>query len=210
MKIKSINIAKPVEIMHARRIVETGIYKKPVSHTVSITRHGLAGDHIIDKTVHGGEDQAIYIYSDDDNHWWSEKLGRPVEPGTFGENLTISSFTTNGLKIGDRLKINEVILEITAPRVPCYKLAKKMDDSNFIKIFAAAVKPGAYARVIQAGNIGLGDEVVIQKTPEDYALVDEVFIQWHSSEKSIAFLKKALASPISCHHRKKIQQWIDS
>lgn len=210
MKIESINIAEPVMIEHAGRTLETGIYKKPVSNSVSITKIGLIGDHIVDRTVHGGEDQAVYLYSQDDNDWWSKKLKRTINPGTFGENLTVSSFSTDSLKIGDRLNINGVILEISAPRTPCYKLAEKMDDSKFVKIFAEAVRPGAYARVIKEGDIKVGDEVTLVKTSEDYALINEVFIEWHSSNKSTEILRKALQSPISNYHRKVIHDWLDN
>jgi MOSC domain-containing protein YiiM len=208
MKIVSINIAKPAEITHAGRTVETGIFKMPVSGSVSITKSGLAGDHIIDKSVHGGEDQAVYLYSQEDNDWWASKLDRPIEPGTFGENLTLSSFSTDTLKIGDRLKVNDVVLEISAPRTPCFKLAQKMGNPKFVKIFAEAVKPGAYARVIKEGKAQVGDEVIIEKTTQDYSRIHEVFTEWHSANKSTEVLKKAMSSPLSNHHRKVIQEWV--
>jgi MOSC domain-containing protein YiiM len=152
----------------------------------------------------------VYIYSQDDNEWWSTRLNQTINPGTFGKNLTISSFSTESLKIGDRLNINGVILEITAPRTPCYKLATKMGDTKFIKIFAEAVRPDAYARVIKEGDINVGDEVTIGKTTEDFALINEVFTEWHSSNKSTETLRKALQSPISNYHRKVIQDWVDN
>lgn len=210
MKIVSINIAKPAKITQAGRTVETGIFKMPGSDSVAITKTGLIGDHIIDTSVHGGEDQAVYLYSLEDNEWWSQQLGRTIEPGTFGENLTLSSFSTEALKIGDRLKMNNVELEITAPRTPCYKLANKMGDPAFVKVFAQAVKPGAYARVITEGEISVGDDVTTIKTAEDYALIHDVFTEWHSSNKSTAVLTKALNSPISNHHRKVIQAWVNN
>ena len=210
MKIVSINIAKPAEITHAGRTVETGIFKTPVSDSIIITKLGLAGDHIIDKSVHGGEDQAVYLYSQEDNDWWANQLDRPIEPGMFGENLTLSSFSTDKLKIGDRLKVNDVVLEITAPRTPCFKLAQKMGDPKFVKTFAEAVKPGAYARVIKEGEVHVGNEVTIENTEEDYSKIHEVFTEWHSANKSTEVLKKALNSPISNHHRKVIQEWVNS
>ncbi|MEM7304998.1 MAG: MOSC domain-containing protein, partial [Pseudomonadota bacterium] len=210
MKIESINIAKPIEIDYAGRKVETGIYKTPVSQSVVVSKLGLDGDHIIDKSVHGGEDQAVYLYSQDDNEWWSKTLNRTIEPGTFGENLTISSFSTDMLKIGDRLHINSVVLEITAPRTPCYKLANKMGDPKFVKTFVQAVKPGAYARVIEEGELNVGDEVTIEKCTQDYALIHDIFIEWHTSKKSADTLKKALESPISNHHRKTIESWLSN
>lgn len=209
MKIESINIAQPVNIEYQDQVVETGIYKNPISNKATVTKLGLTGDHIVDTTVHGGEDQAVYLYSQDDNEWWSKRLNREITPGTFGENLTISSFSTETLKIGDRLKIGEVLLEITAPRTPCFKLAEKMGDSNFIKLFVEALRPGAYARVLHVGDIYIGDDVTVIETEKDYALINDVFIEWHSPNKSSETLNKALLSPMSNYHRRIIQEWLN-
>ena len=208
MNIVSINVAKPEAITHAGRTVETGIFKMPVTEPVLITKQGLTGDHIIDTSVHGGEDQAVYLYSQEDNEWWSRTLNRPIEPGTFGENLTLSSFSTDTLKIGDRLTINDVVLEITAPRTPCFKLAQKMGDPKFVKRFADAVKPGAYARVISEGKVQAGNEVTLTRTTHDYSDIHEIFTEWHAAKKSTEVLEKALNSPISSHHRKSIEFWL--
>lgn len=207
MFIKSINIAKPTTIQFNEEDVLTGIFKQPLQGEIQITEFGILGDNIIDKTVHGGLDQAIYLYHMEDYIWWSEKLGRPLGPGSFGENLTVSGLADHDLVIGDRLLINDVELEISAPRTPCFKLAVRMGDNGFVKAFAKAQRSGAYARVIKAGTLNNGDAINLLPTTENYATVKEVFVEWHQKEHSLAILSKALASPLATVHKQKLQQW---
>ena len=209
MKLLSVNLAERTYLPTPNGIVETGIVKKPVSQRVAVSEYGIAGDTIVDVSVHGGRDQAVYLYSQEDYAWWEETLGRTVPPGTFGENLTLSSFGPTPLVIGDRLTINNVVLEISAPRTPCFKLAAVMGNPAFIKAFVKAAKPGAYARVITTGDISAGDSVKLQKTPEDWPSVVEVFNECHSKEHNLALLNKAIASPLGEFHRKVISHLLE-
>ena len=209
MKIESINIAQKEKINYAGKLIETGIFKMPISNRVSVTKLGIEGDNIVDMSVHGGVDQAIYLYGLADYEWWSNELGKTIPPGTFGENLTVSEFGTETLVIGDRLSINNVLLEISAPRTPCFKLAARMGNPEFLKSFVKAVKPGAYARVINEGKICIGDEVDLIKTNYDYSSINDVFVEWHSNDRSISVLRKALDSPIAGYHKAVMQEWYD-
>jgi MOSC domain-containing protein YiiM len=210
VQILSVNAANPVTIQLDGGPVITGIYKKPVIGKIQVTRFGIDGDNIVDMKVHGGLDQAVYLYHQEDYEWWSKQLNKTLTPGTFGENLTVSGLADISLVIGDRLKINNIELEITAPRTPCFKLAMRMGDSGFAKKFARAQRPGAYARVIQGGELTAGDAIAFRQTTEDFASVNEVFVEWHNKNKSLAVLKKALASPIATVHKQKLQEWYDA
>lgn len=207
MQIISVNVAQPEIIDVGGKPVKTGIYKRPIEGRVQVSRLGLAGDSVVDESVHGGLDQAVYLYFTEDYDWWSGQLGKTLEPGTFGENLTVSGLAGRDLVIGDRLTINDIELEITAPRTPCFKLAKRMNDAAFPKAFVKAARPGAYARVLREGSLQAGDEITLQPTAEDFASVKEVFVEWHKKERSPALLKKALNSPIGRVHKKKLQGW---
>lgn len=209
MKLVSINIGKQQALDTPNGRVETGIIKQPVAAPVAVTELGLEGDAIVDTRVHGGLDQALYLYSQEDYDWWSERLERALEPGLFGENLTISSFGDAPLSIGDRLQIGEVIIEISAPRTPCFKLATRMGDPGFIKDFVQAARTGAYARVIKTGNIAVGTEVILTKTQEAYPTLIEVFKTCHAKEPDMNIVHKALASPLGEFHKKIIQSIYD-
>ena len=209
MQVESVNLSTPVAIEFNGVKVTTGIYKLPLEGQIEVTVLGLMGDTIVDTKVHGGLDQAIYIYHQEDYDWWSQQLGLAVAVGMFGENLTLSGCSDVAWVIGDRLLINDVELEITAPRTPCFKLAVKMGDKGFIQKFVQANRPGAYARVINVGSVKAGDTVGVVKTTKNYASVKAVFDLWHRPEKSLVELEKALASPIAKVHKAVLQGWYD-
>ena len=154
MHVLSVNIGSVQTMHNAKASGKTGIYKQPVAGPVRITINGLPGDSIVSTKHHGGPDQAVYVYGGADYAWWSSELGRALAPGTFGENLTISDLASAGLAIGDRLHIGAVILEVTAPRIPCGTLAQRMGDPGFVKRFRAAERPGVYCRVVREGRSG--------------------------------------------------------
>ncbi len=134
----------------------TGIFKQARLDAVLIGREGLEGDVIVDRENHGGEDQAVYVFTRPYLDWWSAELGQDLPAGTFGENLVLSGLESGSLNLGDRLAIGDVVLEVTGPRVPCATLAARMGDPHFLRKFARALRPGFYCRVIKEGVIGAG------------------------------------------------------
>ena len=164
MRVTSVNVGREETIDHGNRRFTTGIRKRPVDGAVYIGADSVAGDTISDRKHHGGADQVVYAYSADDYAWWSEQLGRELAPGTFGENLTIEGLPTD-MNVGDRLLIGEVLLEATAPRIPCSTLAAQMQDSGFGMAFRKAERPGIYFRVLNEGEVSAGDAVTCIDTP---------------------------------------------
>jgi MOSC domain-containing protein YiiM len=166
-KVEAVNVGRPRPIERSNGNVETSaIWKEPVSGRVAVRGVNVDGDDQADRSVHGGPDRAVYAYAAEDTEWWESELGRELGPGTFGENLTLRGVDVTGARVGERWRIGSAVLEVTSPRVPCWKLAKKMDDPRFIKRFAAAGRPGAYLRIIEEGELGPGDEVKIVERPE--------------------------------------------
>jgi MOSC domain-containing protein YiiM len=177
MKLLSVNVSKPKPISRGGKSGMTGIFKESVSGLMKVGVLGLEHDTQVDTENHGGKDQAVYFYSNDDYAWWSEQLGTTLEPGTFGENLTVSSLP-EPLYIGDRFAIGSdtggaVILEVTAPRIPCSTLAARMNDLAFVKKFAQAARPGVYTRVIQTGSLQAGDEVKYIRGKYEVTAIEE-------------------------------------
>ncbi len=161
MQILSINIGQKRTQRKGAELETTGIYKIPARGPLEVGRLGLPDDFICDQKNHGGPDQAVYIYGAPDYAWWSEQLGRDLEPGTFGENLTLSDFESATCHIGDRLHVGTVILEFTAPRTPCSTLSARMGDPQFVKAFRRAERPGIYCRVIQEGTLKAGNPAIL-------------------------------------------------
>ena len=118
MKVVSVNAGRTELMQVGSRMVETGIRKSPLGRG-HVHALGLAGDVVADEENHGGLDQALYLYSCDDYAHWAPELGGMPAPGTFGENLTLSSFGEEQVRIGDRFRIGAALVEVTAPRIPC-------------------------------------------------------------------------------------------
>ena len=197
MHLLSINIGTSRAVDPTRPHDLTGIYKESVVGPVQVTRLGLPGDAIISKRHHGGPDQAIYVYGGADYAWWAAELGRVLAPGMFGENLTISDLETAGLAIGDRFHIGEVVLEVTAPRIPCGTFAARMGDPNFVARFRIAERPGAYCRVIREGTIRAGDPVTLAPYAGDVVTIAEVFSDYYESDHALADIYRFLAVPLA-------------
>ncbi len=163
--IVSVNAGAVRSVAHGGELVTTGIFKEPVAGRVRLRGVNLDGDDQADRGVHGGPDRAAYAYAAEDYDWWRGELGRACEPGTFGENLTTRGIDVSGALIGERWRVGSAVVRVTSPRVPCYKLAMKMDDPTFVKRFAAALRPGAYLAIVEEGDVAAGDGVEIVHRP---------------------------------------------
>ncbi len=124
----SIQVAKPVAVRHMDREVLTGIFKLLVLQPVMVRRLNIDGDEQADLTVHGGVDKAVYCYATEHYSKWPEELKRKLPHGTFGENLTVTGLLEDELHAGDVLEVGDAVLQVSQPRLPCYKLGIKMGD----------------------------------------------------------------------------------
>ncbi|MFW5450724.1 MAG: MOSC domain-containing protein [Methylophagaceae bacterium] len=160
MKLVSINISLAIDIEYNNKTISTGIFKKPVNSDVTISSTGLHGDQQVDLKNHGGEHKAVYGFSADHYDYWRKTLHNPeLAFGQFGENLTITGLDEALLCIGDQLQIGSCILEITQPRVPCFKLGIALDLKEMPTLFVQHGTTGIYFRVLQAGAVSAGDSI---------------------------------------------------
>lgn len=160
MTLVSVNVGMPRDIPHGDGMVATGIFKTPVEGKVTVGPLHLHGDGQADLKHHGGESKAVYAYSLDHYAWWSRQLGRnDLVPGQFGENFTVAGLDETVLCLGDRLAVGDALFTISQPRVPCFKLGLRFDDRRLPKLFAEALRPGIYLRVLREGSVAAGDTV---------------------------------------------------
>jgi MOSC domain-containing protein YiiM len=210
MKLTSLNLGTGQLIAVGERKIRTGIHKQPTSEPVRIGKLGLHGDEVSDEVNHGGPDQAVYVYGLPDYDFWSEQLGTVLEPATFGENLTVSGLESASLRIGDRLSIGPggtgVLLEVAASRIPCHVLAARMDDLGFVKKFRTAQRPGAYCRVIETGELQVGDTVRLEPFVGETVSLLEDFNLYHNVNPSRAEIERALKAPIAIRSRNELTQ----
>jgi MOSC domain-containing protein YiiM len=157
----SVNVGLPKEIDTGRRIVETAIWKVPVEGRVKVRHDNLEGDRQADLTVHGGPNKAVYAYAIEETRLWESEMGRELGAGAFGENLTTEGVDVSGAVLGERWRIGTTLLEVVQPRLPCFKLGLKMGDPTFLKRFALASRPGAYLKILEEGDLGVGDAIEV-------------------------------------------------
>lgn len=160
MELISISISGPKQLEFQGRQAQTGICKEPVSGPIHASRDGLLGDVQVDRENHGGADKAIYAYTVENYRHWEQQLGRDMPYGQFGENLTVSGMPDESVHIGDIFRIGaDVEVQVTQPRVPCFKLGLRMEDAGFVGRFHRAGRVGFYLRVLQEGELSPGDPI---------------------------------------------------
>jgi MOSC domain-containing protein YiiM len=173
-QVVSVNVGAVRTVEWYGRTVTTGIWKFPVEGRTAVRGVNLDGDAQADLRVHGGPDKAVYAYAAEDYEWWAGQLGRPLEHGTFGENLTTTGIDLNSLVIGTRCTVGSTLLEVAQPRLPCFKLGMRMGDAEFVDRFEAAARFGAYLRIVQEGDVGAGDEIAVVEERTDGIRIDEL------------------------------------
>ena len=204
LEIVSVNIGAAEVLAYGERRHTSGICKHPVEGAVTVCEAGLRDDVIVDSKHHGGPDQAVYVYSLEDYLWWSETTGRNYQPGLFGENLTIRGLPTD-LPIGDRLLIGDVVLEATAPRIPCGTLAARMQDHTFGHAFRRASRPGFYCRVLNPGTIQAGDPVELVECGVRDVTVLDLFEFAYARRHDATRLEAYLEAPIAERFRRRVE-----
>lgn len=202
----SVNVGALESLVPGSR-AKSGICKHPVLGPVLCDAQGLVGDAIGDTRHHGGVDQALYLYSADDYAWWSKELGRKCTAGLFGENLTLGAWWP-APRVGDRVQFGDVLLELTAPRIPCNTLATRMEDPRFVQRYARAVRPGAYARVLQSGAMEAGQTGVVTRGDPGWPSIDALFRLWHTTPRDKAAMIDALRAPLAGRARGAFMAWI--
>ncbi len=178
-QVVSVNVGVVEAFEHHGRTVTTAIGKRPLDGRVATAGVNLVGDDQADRSVHGGPDRAVYAYATEDLAWWAAALDRALPPGSMGENLTTVGVDVNGAVIGERWRVGSVTFEVTAPRVPCYKLGIRMGDPRFPQRFAKAGRPGAYLRIIEHGDLAAGDPIIVADRPDHGVTVSLVARAYH-------------------------------
>ena len=176
MKIISVNVGLPREVVWKGVTVQTAIFKEPVAGAVAIRELNLAGDQQADLTVHGGLEKAVYAYPVEHYEYWRKQLSDlSLSWGAFGENLTTEGLLEDILCIGDLLRIGSAVLQVTQPRMPCYKLELRFNRNDMIKRFLVSGRSGFYLSVIEPGEVGAEARVeILDRDPENVTVSDIV------------------------------------
>jgi MOSC domain-containing protein YiiM len=174
VKIISVNVGMPKQVVDQDRVVVTGIYKSPVTGRVPVRRLGLEGDGQADLTVHGGPEKAVYVYPTEHYAFWRETLpDAELAWGAFGENVDTEGLLEDGVHVGDVLRVGSATLRPISPRLPCSKLAMKFGDPGMIQRFLRSGRTGFYLAVDEEGDVGAGDPIrVLHRDPDAFSIAE--------------------------------------
>src|SRR5579872_4115843 len=160
MKVVSLNVGLPRDVVWHGRPITTGIYKQPVQRRVALRTLNLDGDRQADLTVHGGAQKAVYCYPIEHYAYWKKELpGREVPIAIFGENFTTDGLMEDTIHLGDTFSVGSAEVVVTQPRLPCYKLGIRFQMDDMVKRFLASGRSGFYLAVTREGEVGAGDQM---------------------------------------------------
>jgi MOSC domain-containing protein YiiM len=201
MKIVSLNVGLPREVVWHGINVTTGIFKQPVEGRIALRELNLDGDRQADLTVHGGAEKAVYCYPLGHYEYWKKQLpGRDLPLGIFGENFTIDFGGSTGapedtIHIGDRFSAGSAEVVVTQPRLPCYKLGVRFQMDDMVKRFLASRRSGFYLSVLREGEVGADDEMKqLGRDPSAVPIseITRLYIEKRFSDSDMRVLDRAL------------------
>lgn len=179
-RVVSVNVGTPVKHDWAGKTGWTAIDKRARTEPVAVRRLGLEGDQVADTVNHGGEHQAVYAFAEEDLAGWASRLGGPVTPGMFGENLTTAGLDVNAAVIGETWRIGTAVLQVIDVRIPCNVFKNwlgrhALDNAAWVKRFTLEARPGPYLRVLEEGHLQVGDAILVGDRPSHGVTVTEMF-----------------------------------
>jgi MOSC domain-containing protein YiiM len=195
--IVSVNVAVPTRVRIQDTVVLTSIFKEPVEGRVAVRKHNIAGDGQADLTVHGGPYKAVYCYPEEHYAFWSDQLpDTKLVFGNFGENLTTRGLTEDQVHIGDQFRVGSAILQVTQPRMPCYKLGIRFGRADMVKRFWQSDRPGIYFSVVDEGDLAAGDAIEkVAHVPDSVSVADVVAL-YKGTKQSPELMERALRAPL--------------
>lgn len=206
-RILSVNVGQPRQVEVGNSLVLTSIFKSPVEGRVAVRPHNIEGDRQSDLTVHGGPSKAIYCYPREHYEYWRQQLpGMNLPYAVFGENLTTEGFTEDAVFIGDRFRAGSAILQVTQPRMPCFKLAIRFGRADMVKLFWNSGRPGIYFSIVEDGDLAAGDTIERVSKGREAVSVGDIVRLYRREETDPELLARALRSPLSGSWKEELQE----
>jgi len=193
MKLISLNVGLPRQVNFRGEVVNTGIFKEPIQRRVKLRKLNLDGDKQADLTVHGGIDKAVYSYAKEHYEFWRKDLQDvSLSWGMFGENFTTEGMFEESVNIGDTFQIGTTRVIATQPRMPCYKLGVKFGRMDIIKRFLASGLTGIYFKVLQEGEVGVGDEIKLINRDQNNVTVRDIVRLYTVDREDVKIMERAI------------------
>jgi ferredoxin-NADP reductase/MOSC domain-containing protein YiiM len=195
-RLLSVNVGRPREVAWEGKTVRTAIWKEPVAGPRMVRRINIDGDDQADRTAHGGEHRAVFVYQIESYRYWERELGRDdFTYGQFGENFTVEGLADDEVCIGDRYRIGAALFEVTQPRVTCYRVGIRMEEPAMPSLLVAHHRPGFHLRVLEEGPVQAGDAIVKVADGPERLTIAQIDALLYLPNKSRALLERALLVP---------------
>lgn len=173
------------------KIWQSAIFKTATNDEIYADKFGFRGDEVADKKHHGGVEKAIFANSYENYPAWSEFLGLVNLPfGAMGENLTISGMREDSVYIGDVHKIGSLVLQVSQPRKPCFKLSKRWMNAAMAKEIFRSGLSGWYYRVLEAGSCKASDSVEMVSRDDNSMSVADVNRVFYAPKENANLIDK--------------------
>lgn len=186
----------------APRKYRSAIVKSPVFGPAFIATTGVAGDQQADTRHHGGPDKGVHAHFAQHLQWWGQRRGRQLLPGQIGDNLTLGTPTEGAAEpeesafcIGDVLRVGKAFLQVSQPRIPCFKQARQLGLPDGVTLAVAAGRTGMYLRVLREGDVRAGDLLLLLARPHPWATVAECNRLLHHARRDAGARERLAALP---------------
>ncbi len=196
-RVLSINVGSPTKVNFGNKSVVTSIFKSPIQGKVAARGYNIGTDRQSDRSVHGGPYKAVYGYPSEHYAYWRQELPLMDLPfGMFGENLTTEGLDEENVCIGDRYQVGSAVLQVTQPRMPCFKLGIRFNRNDIVKRFWLSGLSGIYFSIVSEGELEAGDSIERIERPSRPISVAEVVRLYRGDEQSPELYARALQAPL--------------
>ena len=192
MKIISTNICnEPKTFIWNGKEEQTGIFKYPTEENLFLAKNDVQKDTIINRVNHGGENKACYLFSADQYPFWKELYPNlEWDWGMFGENLTVDHLDESKIRVGNIYSIGNAFVQVSQPREPCYKLGIRFGTQEVLKQFIDQNRPGTYVKILEEGEVVVGDEFKLVELSPNTLTVQEFYELMFLKEKPQQLLNR--------------------
>ncbi|WP_445152121.1 MOSC domain-containing protein [Baekduia sp. Peel2402] len=197
-RLLSVNVGLPREVVWEGETVRTAVWKDAVDGPRMVRTINIDGDDQADRKGHGGEHRAVFVYQIESYDYWKRELARDdFTYGQFGENFTVQgeALADDAVCIGDRFRIGGALLEVTQPRVTCYRVGIRMDEPRMASLLVGHHRPGYYLRVLEEGEVQAGDAIVQVAEGLERLTVADVDALLYLPHRSRERMERALRIP---------------